>query len=213
VLFLKYGSRVEASDCWFSIGNYEILGGFEIVQAGIKLLGNTQYRGTGSGGMVGIPQVIAEEPVQEAGEISHIGEVGEKSDCESYEPVSAEFNTYIEEEINKFIGIEERQSEIIDAENFLYTVVGISETGDDIEEAVYHSTDKVGEIIAGHSIVSDDFTHDEKSGYYDEKGIFHPSAHIVRYQKTFADGSEVVMRDGGVFIFKHERWNRCVHGK
>ena len=145
--------------------------------------------------------------------VTAIGEVGEKSDCESYEPVSAEFNTYIEEEINKFIGIEERQSEIIDAENFLYTVVGISETGDDIEEAVYRSTDKVGEIIAGHSIVSDDFTHDEKSGYYDEKGIFHPSAHIVRYQKTFADGSEVVMRDGGVFIFKHERWNRCVHGK
>jgi hypothetical protein len=210
-LFLKNGSKIASSDCWFSIGNYEILGAIEVVQKGIKLLRNTEYRQTGFGGMVSEPQVIEEKTIQETEKVSVPFEEHGKLDCEAFKPVSALLQKYIEEEVNKFVGIVERRSDIIDTENFLYTVIGISEEGDDIEEAVYRSTDKEGEIIAGYSIVTDDFTPDEKMGYYDDKGDFHPSREIVTYRKTIADGSQVIMKDGGVFIFTNKRWNRCIH--
>lgn len=211
-LFLKNGSKIASSDCWYSIGGYEILGDIEVVQEGIKLLKNTEYRRTGFGEMLSEPQVIEEKTIQVTEKVTDPVEEQKKLDCGAFKPVSALLKKYIEEEVNKYIGIEERQSEIIDTENFLYTVIGISAEGDDIEEAVYRSTDKEGEIIAGYNIVTDDFAHDEKMGYYDDKGIFHPSKKIVNYRKTFADGSQVITKDGDVFIFRNKRWNKCIHG-
>ena len=211
MLFLKNGSTIASSDCWYTIGNYEILGTIEVVQEGIKLLEDTKYRQTGFGEKVSEPHVIEERAIQITQKHAVPLEEHNKPDCGVFKPVSAQLKEYIEEEVNKFVGIEKRQTDIIDAENFLYTVIGVSEDGADIEEAVYRSTDKAGEIIAGYSIVSDDLMHEEQAGYYDDKGVFHPSSKIVNYRKTFADGSEVIMKDGNIFIFKNNRWNKCLH--